>query len=151
MHFQKHYGFMYQLWRDEWCWWESVLIFQTICLVVVCIFGFSLGPAHQTMVTTAVLAVVGMLLLAVKPYKCIVANKVAVTGLFILSFTACSVVTFLPYSGMPPRRPGPVYNNIMAVVLVLLNLAYLSGTAWMLLRVVDWEAIKSFVSCRCST
>ena len=100
------------------------------------------------MVTTAVLAVVGMLLLAVKPYKCIVANKVAVTGVSILSFTACSVVTFLPYSGMPP---GPVYNNIMAVVLVLLNLAYLSGTACMLLRVVDWEAIKSFVSCRCSS
>mgnify|MGYP001810189872 FL=1 len=47
MHFQKHYGFMYQLWRDEWCWWESVLIFQTICLVVVSIFGFSLGPAHR--------------------------------------------------------------------------------------------------------
>ena len=146
MQFQKHYGFMYRLWRDEWCWWEAVVIFETICLVMMSTFGFALGPFYQTMITTAVLAAVGMLLLAVKPYKCPAANKVAVASVCILCFTAYSAMSFLPYSGV---GPGPVYGNIMGVVLVLLNVAFLVGTTWRLLRVVDWAAVKSFAGRLC--
>jgi peptidoglycan/LPS O-acetylase OafA/YrhL len=122
------------------------VIFETICLVMMSTFGFALGPFYQTMITTAVLAAVGMLLLAVKPYKCPAANKVAVASVCILCFTAYSAMSFLPYSGV---GPGPVYGNIMGAVLVLLNVAFLVGTTWRLLRVVDWAAIKSFASKLC--
>jgi hypothetical protein len=144
--FQKHYGFMYRLWRDKWCWWEAVVIFETISLVMVSTFGFALGPFYQTIVTTAVLAAVGMLLLSVKPFKCRAANKVAVASVCILCFTAYSALTFLPYNGM---TPGPVYGNIMGVVLVLLNVAFFVGTAWKLVRVIDWAAVKSFAKGGC--
>jgi hypothetical protein len=40
--FRKQYGFMYRLWREEVCWWESVVLLQTIALVIVSTFGFSL-------------------------------------------------------------------------------------------------------------
>ena len=53
MQFQKHYGFMYRLWRDERCWWESVVLLQTCALVMVSTFGFALGPFYQTMVSAA--------------------------------------------------------------------------------------------------
>ena len=140
--------FVHRLWKDKWCWWEAVVALQTISLVMVSTFGFAMGPFYQTILTTAVLATVGMLLLAVKPFKCPAVNKVAVASLCILCFTAYSALTFLPcsYDGM---TPGPVYGNIVGVVLVLLNLAFLGGAAWKLLRVVDWEAVKSFAKGDC--
>jgi hypothetical protein len=87
-----------------------------------------------------------MLLLAVRPFKCPAAGRVAVASVCILCFTAYSALTFLPYSGM---TPGPVYGNIMGVLLVLLNVAFLVGTTWRLLRVVDWAAARSFASKLC--
>jgi hypothetical protein len=146
VHFEKHYGFVYRLWRDDWCWWEAVVIFQTIALVMISTFGFALGPFYQALVTAAVLAAVGMLLLAVRPFKCPAAGRVAVASVCILCFTTYSALTFLPYSGM---TPGPVYGNIMGVLLVLLNVAFLVGTTWRLLRVVDWAAARSFASKLC--
>jgi hypothetical protein len=45
--FNTHYGFMYRLWRPEVCWWEAVVVVQTIGLVIVATFGFSMGPYFQ--------------------------------------------------------------------------------------------------------
>jgi hypothetical protein len=42
--FECHYGFMYHMWRPEVCWYEAVILLQTIGLVMVATFGFALGP-----------------------------------------------------------------------------------------------------------
>jgi hypothetical protein len=139
MQFQKHYGFVYRLWRDEWCWWESVVLLETCALVMVSTFGFALGSFYQGILSATVLACVGMLLLAVKPFKCPAAGRVAVLSVCVLFFTAQVALTFIPYNGV---GPPPAYGNIMGVALILANVAFLAGTTWKLVRVVDWALLK---------
>jgi hypothetical protein len=139
MQFQKHYGFVYRLWKDEWCWWESVVLLQTCALVMVSTFGFALGSFYQGILSATVLACVGMLLLAVKPFKCPAAGRVAVLSVCVLFFTAQVALTFIPYNSVGPPA---AYGNVMGVLLILANLVFLAGTTWKLVRVVDWAALK---------
>jgi len=141
--FERHYGFLYRLWREEVCWWEAVVVLQTIGLVMVATFGFALGPYYQGLVTAAVLGLVVMLLLWVRPFKCRAANTVAVQSACVLLLTVYAALTFLPYNNL---EPGPVYSNAMGVVLLLLNLVFLSVAAWKLGRAVDWSAARTLVS-----
>jgi hypothetical protein len=136
--FQKHYGFMYRLWRDEWCWWESVVLLQTCALVMVSTFGFALGPFYQGILSATVLACVGMLLLAVKPFKCPAAGRVAVLSVCVLFFTAQVALTFIPYNSISPPS---AYGNAMGVFLLLANLAFLAGTTWKLVASEDWALV----------
>jgi hypothetical protein len=59
--FNTHYGFMYRLWRPEVCWWEAVVVVQTIGLVIVATFGFSMGPYFQVKEAIALLCFVAHL------------------------------------------------------------------------------------------
>jgi len=142
-HFQKHYGFMYRLWREEVCWWEAVVLLQTVALVMVATFGFAMGAYYQCLVSATVLAAIGLLLLGVKPFKCPAANHVAVLSICVLFFTAQVALSFLPYNNI---NPGPVYGNIMGVLIMLANLAFLLGTSVKLVRVVDWVVIKEVLT-----
>lgn len=141
--FQKQYGFMYRLWREEVCWWESMFLLQTIALVIVSTFGFALGAFYQSLVATAVLALVAHLLQVVRPFKCRAANKVAVSSVYVLLLTAYTALTFLPYNNF---TPGPVYGNIMGVVILLANLAFLGSTTYKLIRAVDWAVVISLLT-----
>jgi hypothetical protein len=143
MQFQKHYGFMYRLWRDEWCWWESVVLLQTCALVMVSTFGFALGPFYQTMVATAVLAWIAIAMLAVRPFKCPAAGRVAVISVCILFFTSAACLTFLPYND---KTPGCVYSNIMGAIIVVGNTVFLLYAAWLLAKSVDWGAVRAWLS-----
>jgi hypothetical protein len=139
MEFQHYYGFMYRQWKDKWCWWESVSLLQTIALVIVATFGFALGGYYQCLLSSTVLAIVGMLLLAVKPFKCIAAGRVAVLSVCVLYFTTQAALSFIPANN---TSPGPVYGNIMGSVILVTNVAFLVGTAWQLARAVDWANVK---------
>lgn len=140
--FDWHYGFLYRLWREEVCWWEAVVLLQTIGLVMVATFGFALGPYFQALVTAAVLVAVVVLLLWVRPFVCPATNTVAVQSASVLFLTVYAALTFLPYNNL---EAGPVYGNIMGVLVVLLNLVFLGVTAWKLVRLVDWMAVRQLV------
>lgn len=85
-----------------------MVLLQTCALVMVSTFGFSLGPFYQTIVTAAVLAWIAIALLAVRPYKCPAAGRVAVIGVCVLFFTAYACLTFIPYNN---AGPGAVYMH----------------------------------------
>jgi hypothetical protein len=149
MDFQRHYGFVYRLWKDDWCWWESVALLQTIALVIVSTFGFALGGFHQCLLSSTVLAIVGILLLAVKPFKCPAAGRVAVLSVCVLFFTTQAALSFIPSTNI---HPGPVYGNIMGAVILVANVVFLVRTAWQLVKVVDWaavmQALRKLACCR---
>ena len=143
--FQRHFGFMYHLWREV-CWWEAVVLLQTIGLVMVATFGFALGPYYQGLVAAAVLAIIVVLLLWVRPFTCPAANVIAIQSACVLLFTVYAALTFLPYNSLDP---GPVYGGIMGVILLLTNLVLLGMTAWKLVRAVDWSALKVLATHTC--
>jgi len=129
--FQQRFGFLYRLWRDEMCWWEAVVVLQTVALVMVTTFGFVLGAFYQCIVTAAILVVLATLLLVARPFRCAGANTVAVVSVWILFATAYTALTFLPYDN---AGPGPVYTNIMGAVILVANVGFLLAATWKLLR-----------------
>jgi hypothetical protein len=136
--FQKHNGFVFRHWRDEWCWWEAVMLLQTCALVVVSTFGFALGRYYHSILSATMLACVGMLLLVVQPFRCPTAGKASVSSVCVLFFTAQVALTFIPYN---TAGPPSAYGSVMGVVLLLANLAFLLGTTWQLLSGVDWTLL----------
>jgi hypothetical protein len=136
---QRHYGFMYHMWREEVCWWEAVVVLQTIGLVMVATFGFALGGYYQGLVTVAVLGLIVMLLSWVRPFKCPAANTTAVQSACVLLLTSFTALTFLPYNGL---EPGHIYGNIMGVVVLLLNVVFLAHRIWRLALTIDWSAAR---------
>jgi len=138
--FKRHYGWICRQWRDEWCWWEAVVLLQTCALVMVSTFGFALGPFYQGILSATVLAFMGMLLLAVKPYKCPAAGRVAVISVWVLFVTAQVALTFIPFNSI--STPS-AYGNTMGIFLMLANLAFLVTTTWQLVAVVNWGLVKS--------
>jgi hypothetical protein len=93
-----------------------------------------------------------MLLLAVQPFKCPAAGKMAVLSVCVLFFTAQVALTFIPHNGISPPS---AYGNTIGVVVMLANLAFLVGTTWKLIVVVDWTLVKTAMHlpafCRCCT
>jgi hypothetical protein len=140
--FEHHYGFMYQLWRAEVCWYEAIILLQTTALVVVATFGFGLGAYYQVLVTTAVLGVVVVMMQWVRPFKCPAAGAVAMQSACVLLLTSYTVLTFLPYIGV---EPGLVYSNIMGAILLLFNVVFLGRMIWKLTRSDDWSHMTAAV------
>jgi hypothetical protein len=89
------------------------------------------------------LALVAHLLQVVRPFKCPAANKVGVSSVYVLLLTAYTALTFLPYNNF---TPGPVYGNIMGVVLLVANLTFLGSTTYKLIKAVDWALAKSLLT-----
>ena len=137
--FQQHYGFMYRQWKDGWCWWESVALLQTIALVIVSTFGFALGSYYQCLLSSTVLIIVVVMLLVVKPFKCPAAGWVAVVSVCVLLLTTQAALSFISADVISPR---PVYGNITGAFVLVANMAFILGTAWRLLKAVNWAVVK---------
>lgn len=117
-----------------------MVLLQTCVLVMVSTFGFALGPFYQGILSATVLAFMGMLLLAVQPYKCPAAGRVAVISVWVLFVTAQVALTFIPFNSI--STPS-AYGNTMGIFLIAANLAFLGTTTWQLVAVVDWRLVKS--------
>lgn len=135
--FRRHYGFLYRTWRDGVRWWEAVVVLQTIVLVMIGSFGFALGPYYQSLVITAALVIILVLLLSVKPHYSTPAGVVTLQSVGVLFTTAFSALTFMQYRNIVP---APGYTMAMGVFVLLLNVVFVLSTLWKLLRVVEWAA-----------
>lgn len=105
------------------------MLLETCALAMVLTFGWGLGGFLQCLLSATLLAVLGMLLLAVKPFKCPAAGRVAVLSVCVLFFTAQVALSFIKHNS---ASPGPVYGSIMGALILLANVAFLLGTTWQL-------------------
>jgi hypothetical protein len=144
-HFRSQFGFLYRTWREDVCWWEAVVVLQTIVLVMVGTFGYALGPYYQALVITAALGIILVLLLSVRPHVSAAAGVVSLRSLGVLITTAFAALTFLPYRNI---SPAPGYTMAMGVFVLLINVVFVLSTVWQLLRLVNWAAVRR-LACRC--
>ena len=144
--FRKHFGFLYRTWREDVCWWEAVTCCQTICLVAMGTFGHVLGVYFQSLVITAALGIVCVLLLLVRPHNCQVAGAVMLFSVWVLITTAFSALTFLSYHNVTPAYG---YTMAMGVFVLVINIAFVLSTLWKLLRLVPWGVVRRWCG-RCS-
>jgi hypothetical protein len=97
-----------------------VVVLQTIVLVMVGTVGYALGPYYQALVITAALQTILVLLLSVRPHASAAAGVVSSRSLWLLSATAFSALTFLPYRNI---RCAPLPSLHVLTLPWLTNLA----------------------------
>jgi hypothetical protein len=143
-HFRKHFGFLYRTWREGVCWWEAVTCCQTICLVAIGTFGHVMGVYFQSLVLTAALGIICVLLLMVRPHTSQLAGSVTLFSVWVLITTAFSALTFLSYHNVTPAYG---YTMAMGVFVLVINIVFVISTLWRLLRLVEWGVVRRLCGC----
>eukprot|EP00879_Flechtneria_rotunda_P025546 GHRR01027151.1.p1 GENE.GHRR01027151.1~~GHRR01027151.1.p1 ORF type:complete len:357 (-),score=77.56 GHRR01027151.1:267-1184(-) len=138
--FSRHYGFLYRQYRPSCCYWEAVVVLQTLLLVAVGVFGVTLGPYYQAIVMNAALALVFALLLVVQPHLHQQTGTVALQGIACLLLTGYITQSLLPYGVVrSDDTQFETYGVVMGVVVLIVNLAFLASVLWQLIKLVDWS------------
>lgn len=135
--FYRHYSFLVQSYKPSFCYWEAVVIFQMIVLVAISVYGsVALGAFYSLIALNMVFAIIGMVLLGVRPYAHAKANAIATMAVCCLLFTSYIMLTFLPYGGL---QAPTAYTTAMGVTVVVVNVAFILYVVWCILRAVEWK------------
>jgi hypothetical protein len=145
--FMQHWGFLTRSYRDTRCWWEAVVVCQTIVLVAIHAFGVNLGALYQSVVMTAALGVQVNWLLVFKPYAYAPAGRAMLRGVQCLLLTSYVGLTFQLTSRASTleNQPPATYGLVMGTFLVVANVAYVCSVLWQLVRHVDWQEVIATV------
>lgn len=154
--FQQHWGFLTRAYRASRCWWEAVVICQTMALVAVSAFGANMGALIQAVVMTAVLAVFLYVLMVLKPYAYAHTGQAMLRGVQCLLLTSFVGHTFqltssdsMRYGATSESKQAAAYGLVMGILLLLINLAYVCSVLRQLLKLLNWQAVR-VVLAKCS-
>jgi hypothetical protein len=138
-HFLQHFYFLVQYYSPTYCWYEAVVISQTLALVFLSVFGYSLGPYRQALAMNIVIFLSGVLLLFLQPLRHREAKNVAVCSmvcLFLMSYTA---LTFAQFGvGQLSKEAISVY---MGLIVVVVNVAFVAWVLWQLWKMINWRGV----------
>eukprot|EP00878_Enallax_costatus_P030596 GHUV01033342.1.p1 GENE.GHUV01033342.1~~GHUV01033342.1.p1 ORF type:complete len:226 (-),score=24.54 GHUV01033342.1:91-768(-) len=156
--FRQHYGFLHLTYTTQCCYWEGVIALQTIGLVVISVFGSTLGVYYQLDSGVALLMTVAVLAhtscyrcgSAVCPANCWSCDECNMRrGQLCLSITCAIALTFAPIGFMQVESiPTPAYLMVMGVLMVLMNLAHVVWFAWIFYTNMDWTGLRSMLKQR---
>lgn len=140
----QHYGFLVGYYKPRFVFWEAVVSSQTICLVAISVFSYTLGPFYQSLVMNIAILLIGVLLVVARPLAHRDAQTVAVSSMACLFLTSYSALTFAQTTG----RSGNLSTSegeaaaipmFMGVVVLLVNLGFVGWVLWKLVLVIDWR------------
>jgi hypothetical protein len=143
--FVKHFGFLYIKYRQERCWWEVMVMMETLTLVAIAVFGLTLGPYYQGLVMNAGFAIILVLLLMFKPFQSQQQQQLSLLANSCLLFTSYVSLSFLDYGTIDP---GDTYQTVVGAVLVALNTCFLLYACILILLSLDWQFIRYSVGCK---
>jgi len=153
----QHYGFLLQDYKPGFRFWEAVVAAQTITLVAISVFSYTLGPFYQAMLMNIALAVIWLVLAVAKPLAHQDAQRVAVVSmgcLFLTSYSALAFVQIAQSAGTAltlTDKEAAAIPLFMGVVVVAVNLLFVGWVVWKLVVIIDWnarwQALCSAISC----
>ncbi|KAF6265475.1 hypothetical protein COO60DRAFT_1457077 [Scenedesmus sp. NREL 46B-D3] len=117
--------------RPPCCYWECVVVFETVVLVAIRVFGWTLGPFYQGLAVNVVVALILIVLLVVRPYAHQRTGRVALHGMGCLLLTSYAVLSFVRCGG---AAAGREYVLALGVATVVINLVFVCSVVWQLLR-----------------
>lgn len=154
---QQHYGFLVQYYKPGFRFWEAVVAAQTITLVAISVFSYTLGPFYQAMLMNIALAVIWLVLAVAKPLAHQNAQRVAVVSMGCLFSTSYSALAFVQIAQSAGNAlsltdgEAAAIPLFMGVVVVVVNLVFVGWVVWKLVVLIDWtarwQAVCSAMSC----
>ena len=142
----QHYGFLVQDYKPGCRFWEAVVSAQTILLVAISVFSYTLGPFYQAVLMNVAVAVIWLLLSVVKPLAHKETQQVAFVSMGCLFLTSYSALAFVQMAGdsngtelsLTAAEAGAI-PSFMGVVVVVTNCAFLAWVLWKLMRMIEWK------------
>ena len=139
--FRSRFGFLYRNFRESRCWWEGVLAVQTMLLVSVAVFRYTLGGYFSMLLVNVMFGTSAALQLLFKPYASPKLHRLqlSATGcLFVTSYFALSLFT------VDVDSPS-MYKEVIGVGVLLVNVCFLGWCCFLILResqpiVARWAA-----------
>jgi hypothetical protein len=147
--FKQDWGFLTRMYRARRCWWEAVIVCQTIALVAVSTFGVNIGTFFQCIIMTVAFGTHVYLLQACKPFVYKQIGRMMLHGVQCLLLTSFIGVTF-QQAGQPPldAQSAAAYGVVMGTVLLLVNASFVCFVLWQLAKQVQWQAASGRVKGR---
>jgi hypothetical protein len=137
-YFQLHYGFLTRSYRKDRAWYEAIVCFQTSAVVAISIFSAQTQIYYQALALTGAFVVMGLLLAVLKPHATRAAGYVALHSMGCLAVTSYISLTLLPYGS---SQPSLAYVRAAGVLLLCLNLGFITSVLWKLARLVKWQQL----------
>jgi hypothetical protein len=140
----QQYGFLVRDYKPQYRFWEAVVSTQTIVLVALSVFSYSLGPYYQAMLINIAIAVFWLVLAVAKPLAHADAQRVALVSTGCLYLTSYSALAFAQMAGSHSlslsASEAAAIPLFMGVVVVAANVAFVAWVLWKLVRLIDWAA-----------
>jgi hypothetical protein len=146
--FQQHWGFLTRAYTTRCCWWEAVIVCQTIALVAVSTFGINMGPFYQTVLMTAAIGIHLFLLTAADPFVHLQTGRsmrLAVQCLLLTSFVGLTLQQTSRCTTGSSSQPAAEYGIALGALLLVVNLGFVCYVLWQLAKQVDWQALPGKV------
>jgi hypothetical protein len=142
----QHYGFLVQDYKPGCRYWEVVVSAQTILLVALSVFSYTLGPFYQAVLMNVAVAVILLLLAVVRPLAHKDTQRVALFSMGCLFLTSYSALAFVQMAGklsdsalsLTSAEAGAI-PTFMGVIVVVANCVFLAWVLWKLVRSVEWK------------
>jgi hypothetical protein len=139
--FRSRFGFLYRNFRESRCWWEGVLAVQTMLLVSVAVFRYTLGGYFSMLLVNVMFGMSAALQLLFKPYASPKLHRLqlsAIACLYITSYFALSLFSVDVHS---PLR----YKEVISGCVLLINACFLGWCCFLILKesqpiVARWAA-----------
>jgi hypothetical protein len=136
--FQLHYGYLYKHYKPACAWYEACTMCQTLALVVLSVFSYSVGPFYCGLMTVACLAAFAAVLMLLRPYAHPLAGKLMLAGIIVLLLTSWASLLLLPYGPVQPSNAA-AFSETLSIAVVLLNVGFFVTVVVVLVRAVRWR------------
>jgi hypothetical protein len=118
---KMHFGFLYRPYTEKCCWWEGVMTVQSMLLVTISVFRFTLGGYNSALLVTVMFSAMATLQLVFKPFASRKLHVVQLVATGCLYITSCIALSLFTVEGVDDV---PVYEEVMGGMAVFLNVAF---------------------------
>lgn len=143
--FQPNYGYLYKHYKPSCAWYEACTMCQTLVLVVLSVFSYSVGPFYSGLLTVACLAAFAAMHMLLRPYAHPVAGRVMLIGISVLLVTSWVSLLLLPYGPVQPSDAA-AFAMALGIIVVLLNVCFIVAVLIVLVRAVHWRRAAAAVA-----
>lgn len=135
--FQSRFSFLTRSYRPSRCWWEAVVVAETVLLCLCTAYAAVLGVYFQALLQMAAFALMFVLVLIIQPHQHRIVGRVALQGYGTLFATAYCVLTLLNQpddSIRPGHAPHPAYGWFIGAAVLIGNVLHIGYCLWQLIR-----------------
>jgi len=131
---RSHFGFLYRPYVEERCWWEGVITTQTMLLVTVSVFRYTLGGYYSALLVNVMFGAMAALQLLFKPYASPKLHHMQMLSIACLYLTTCIALSLFTVD----VGSSAVYVQVVGCMGVALNVCFLCWCLILIIRQAQW-------------